>query len=279
VTVRRGARWLGLSTVVLLAWEPAARAAGPDTNACIAAFDEGQRARIDRKLRHAQAELLVCTQESCPSVLRADCAGVLRSVQASLPTIVLAADDGEGHDLTDATVRVGDTVVASKLDGRALEFDPGTYDFRFERASQGGAPTVITVHQVLREGEKNRVVRATFGKKGIEVARTPGPTPRPLIGYVLPAALGVAGAAALGFALYNRLSFDSKVEDMRRPEPDGGCAPVCTQEQRADLSSTLVTSNVSLGIGIGVLLLAGVTWFAFAPRPAARPTTVGTWAW
>jgi hypothetical protein len=149
---------LTLAFVAAFGAAPAvARAAKPDTKACIAAFDRGQRAQTSKELRRAQTELLVCTQESCPAVLRADCAGVLRSVQAALPTVVLAADDGEGHDV-DASVRAGSDTIADKLDGRAIELDPGTYDLRFEHA--GADP--VTVHVVLREGEKNRVVRATF---------------------------------------------------------------------------------------------------------------------
>ncbi|MDF2697192.1 MAG: hypothetical protein K0S65_5575 [Labilithrix sp.] len=256
-------------------------AAKPDTNACIAAFDRGQRARSDKKLREAQTDLLVCTRESCPAVLRTDCAGVLRSVQAAVPTIVLAADDGEGHDVTEATVHAGTERVAEKLDGRAIEFDPGAYDFRFERP--GGA--IVTVHAVLREGEKNRVVRASFAAKmasastAAPVATAPAPAAgdaarRPIVGYVLPAGLAVIGVAALAVSGVSRLSFDSQVDDMR-----ARCAPECTQSERSDLSSTLVTANVALGVGIGAVALALGSWFLFEPGSAKRSASLTRWAW
>lgn len=260
-----------------------AAAAKPDTNACIAAFDRGQRARSDKKLREAQTELLVCTRESCPAVLRTDCAGVLRSVQSAVPTIVLAADDGEGHDVTDATVHAGTERVAEKLDGRAIEFDPGAYDFRFERA--GGA--VVTVHAVLREGEKNRVVRASFAAKmasasasaaePVATAPTPadgGAVRRPIVGYALPAGLAVIGVAALAVSGVSRLSFDSQVDDMR-----ARCAPECTQSERSELSSALVTANVALGVGIGAVALAVGSWFLFEPGSAKRSASLTRWAW
>lgn len=256
---------------------PAAR---PDTKACIAAFDQGQRARSDLQLRRAQAELLVCTQESCPAVLRADCAGVLRSVQAAVPTIVLAADDGEGRDVADATVQVGSELVARALDGRALEFDPGTYDFVFERP--GDPP--VTVRVVLREGEKNRVVRASFARARVAApSAPPAPAPprapagdaaRPAVGYVVPAGLAALGVAAFAVAGVSRLSFDSEVDDMR-----ARCAPECTQAERADLSSTLVTANVALGVGVGAAVLAVASWFLLEPRPTKRAASLTRWAW
>jgi hypothetical protein len=260
--------------------------AAPDTNACIAAFDQGQRSKTAHHLRRAQTELLVCTQESCPSVLRADCAGVLRNVELALPTIVLAADDGEGHDITDVRVKSGNDTIAEKIDGRSLDFDPGTYDFVFERTGKpiADAPSTITVHQVLREGEKNRVVRATFRRKSAPIASAPGrveapPAERTLPGYLVPTGLGVLGLVGLGSALLNRLAFDSDVDEMR-----ARCAPECTQSERADLSSTLVASNVSLGIGIGFLALAGASWFLLGPqgpltRTTARSGRAGLYTW
>lgn len=245
------------------------RAATPDTVACIAAFDEGQRLRTGRHLRRAQKELLVCTQEICPAVLRADCAGVLHGVEAALPTIVLAADDGRGHDITDVKVRSDVDVVAETLDGRAIAFDPGTYDFQFERV--GGAK--VEVHLVLLEGEKNRPVRASFAAPEQHL-----PLPnvkRSAVGYAVPASLVGVGVIALGVAGVSRLAFDSNVDDMR-----SRCAPECTQAERSDLSSTLTMSNVSLGIGIGTLALAVGSWFFFAPHSGTRIAAVlGPWAW
>jgi hypothetical protein len=268
-------------TLVFLAGSGATRfaaAAKPDTNACIAAFDRGQRARSDKKLREAQTELLVCTQESCPAVLRADCAGVLRSVQSAVPTIVLAAEDGDGHDITDVTVHAGAERVAEKLEGRAIELDPGGYDFRFERRGGG----TVTVHAVLREGEKNRVVRASFPAKPASASMSAPPAStstddtkrRPVVGYAVPAGLAVLGVAALAVSGVSRLSFDNQVDDMR-----ARCAPECTQSERSDLSSTLVTANVALGIGIGALALAVGSWFLFEPAEPKRSASLTRWAW
>jgi len=102
-----------------------ASAAPSDKAACISAFDDGQRSKSDHHLKLAQTQLLMCTKEVCPPVLRADCAEVLRSVQSAVPSIVLAADDA-GHDITDVKVTNGIDTVAPSLDGKANEIDPGT---------------------------------------------------------------------------------------------------------------------------------------------------------
>lgn len=264
---RAGSAALARAVAVLLLMSSAQAFAKPNKSECIAAFDRAQRARTDGKLRQARTDLLVCTQESCSAVLRADCSGVLQSVESALPTVVFAADDGDGHDITDVKVYVGSNVIASAIDGRAIELDPGTYDFRFE----GPEARVITVRHVVKEGEKARSVRASFPspKKpapvpNANVSSSPNTTPllvtRSTAGYVVPIGLAAVGVLALGFAGYSRLQFDGDVDDMRTR-----CAPECTQSERADLSSTLVTSNVSLGIGIGALALALVSWFVFQP--------------
>lgn len=259
---RLGATSLALaaavSSVPALAQPGAAPTAPPDKAACVTAFDHGQRAQSDRALRRAQTELIVCAQESCPTVLRADCAGVLAEVRTALPTVVFAADDGNGHELTDVKVYVGSELVTTGLDGRAVQVDPGTFELRFESPRRA---TVVT-SRTIREGEKSRVVRVSLpapvpGTSG-DAQSLPGR--RSTVGWVLPGSLAAVGVAGLGVALYTRLSFDSRVDDLR-----GSCAPECSQEQRSDLSGTLVTSNVALGVGIGALALGAVTWFLTSP--------------
>lgn len=245
-------------------------AAPPDKETCVASFDRGQKAQSDRALRRALADLIVCAQETCPAVLRADCAGVLAEVRSALPTIVFAADDGNGRELTDVQVYAGAELLASKLDGHAIPVDPGAVELRFESP---GLPPVVTTRMV-REGEKSRVIRVSLGKaeapdpaadsaQNRSRAITPPPA-RSMLGWVLPGSLVAVGLAGLGVALGERLRFDGRVDDLR-----GSCAPDCTQAQRSDLSGTLVASNVALGAGLGVLALGVVTWFLTAPPSAA----------
>ena len=269
---------LALAVTVLAssaAAEPASAPAPPTKEACVASFDRGQRAQSDRALRRALSELIVWSQESCPAVLRADCAGVLAEVHSALPSVVFAADDGNGHELTDVKVYAGTELLAAKLDGRAVSVDPGTFDLRFERVGQ----PALVVSRMIREGEKSRVIRVSLGAPpsgsgepsiaGPERGADVGSGKRSAVGWVLPGALAAVGVAGLGVALFTRLGFDSRVDELR-----ASCAPECTQTERNDLSGMVVTSNVALGVGVGALALSVATWFLTAPSSSgtARST-------
>jgi hypothetical protein len=280
---------VGLAALVVAAPVFAQPSAPPDKETCVASFDRGQRAQSDRALRRALGDLILCSQESCPTVLRADCAGVLAEVRSALPTIVFAADDGNGHELDDVKVFAGAELIASKLDGRAIAVDPGAVELRFEVP---GRPSLVTT-RMIREGEKSRVIRVSLagpaGAARPEGVLDRGASPPPLarrstLGWVLPTSLAGVGLAGLGIALVMRLRFDGRVDDLR-----GSCAPDCSPEQRSDLSGTLVASNVALGAGIGALALGVATWFITAPpssssagastRATSRAIVPGGFAW
>jgi hypothetical protein len=44
------------------------------------------------------------------------------------------------------------------------------------------------------------------------------------------------------------------------------CAPTCSQSDRDDLSDRLILRNVALGVGIGALVVAAVTYVVAARR-------------
>lgn len=271
---------LAASAIVLGGMLAANEARASEKEKCVGAFDRGQKAQSDRSLRRAEAELLVCAQEKCPSVLRADCIQVLNEVRAALPTVVLSANDGDGHDLTEVTVGVDGEAITKKLDGTAIPLDPGPHTIRFEARGAKAVMIPVTIYQ----GEKNRRISVSLptSEEPRPAVATPGPVTEPrepkraAIGFALPGALVVVGAASLIVAGASRAAFDSRVEDLRAT-----CAPECTQNDRQDLSRTLTRSNVALGVGIGALGFAVVTWFLTAPdspTKASLPTKMAfTW--
>ena len=264
--------------VLVLALAPR-EAFASEKERCVGAFDRGQKAQSDRALRRAETELLVCAQDACPSVLRADCIQVLSEVRAALPTVVLSANDGHGHDLTEVAVGVDGESMVKKLDGTAISLDPGPHTIRFETPGAKAVMIPVTIYQ----GEKNRRISVSLPSGEPDRPSTPRPiTPegtapsRSAIGFALPGALVAVGAASLIVAGASRAAFDSRVETLR-----GTCAPECTQNDRQDLSRTLTRSNVALGVGIGALGFAVVTWFLTAPdspSKASLPTKMAfTW--
>src|SRR5690242_7791136 len=106
----------GLATIALLA-STATEASATEVQACLASSEKGQRARANGKLREARESFLVCGNESCPAIVRRDCAQWTSELTTALPTIVFGAKDKSGRDLFDVTVSMDGEQVVQKLDG------------------------------------------------------------------------------------------------------------------------------------------------------------------
>ena len=126
--------------------------ADPTHAECVAANEKAQALQNASKLRDARSQLLVCIVDACPDVVRRDCVQRLKDVEDATPTIVFGAKDGAGHDLVDVQVTMDGATVASRLDGTALQVDPGAHDFVFQTA--GVDP--LKQSFVIRQGEKDR---------------------------------------------------------------------------------------------------------------------------
>jgi hypothetical protein len=141
---------------------------------CNDAHTKAQPLRRAGQLRAARRELRTCAAPACPTLIRDECAQWLDEVGRAIPTLVLEASDQDGNDRSDVRVTLDGQVLAERLDGNAIEIDPGEHDLVFE--SQGVAP--VTRHVVVVLGEKDRHERVT-----LEVPRTaavPPPPPPPL---------------------------------------------------------------------------------------------------
>ena len=214
------------------------------TRECIAQHERSQEQKLDRQLIAARATLRACSRPECPSPIRVDCVTWLDEVENSIPSIVLAARSDRG-DETRVKVFVDGDLVADRLDGRAMEMDPGAHDFRFELASY---PTV-TRSVVVREGERNRVIAARFALPPEPVAPPPPVEPEgpPALAFVLGgvAAAGVAVGAGAGIAALR----------FRRDREDS-CAPLCPLADERELRSRAIVADAGWTVG---LLAAGGT--------------------
>ncbi len=241
-------RTIFLATM-LLAPAAAAQEASAEKLACISALDAAQSLQSAHKLKDARASFVACSSDTCPGVVREDCARSLLDLDATLPSVVLSATV-DGHDAADARVSLDGAEIAGALDGRSIVVDPGAHVARFERA--GSAP--VEVKFIAREGEKNRGVTASF-----VIPRTPAARPvvaegsRPV--PVLPFVLGGAGLAAIGGGVFLRMNADADADRLH-----GTCAPTCDPSERAALGDQLVLSNVALGVGAVALTASAVTW-------------------
>jgi hypothetical protein len=230
------------------------------TDACLAAYEKSQQLRQDGKLAASREQLVQCVQPTCPNLVKKDCSQWLAELDASTPTVIVNARDGEGKDVLNVRVLVDGAVLLDKLDGKPHQIDPGVHVFRYER--EGNEPIEESI--VIQEREKNRVITAKIVPAGQPSVGTTTPrmevTPRsPVLGYAL-LGVGVAGAAAFGVlaAIGNH-----DVDEMRST-----CAPGC-DESRVDSAKTkILVANVSLGVG---LIAAGVGTFVLL-QPAKGGT-------
>src|SRR5689334_11089164 len=102
-----------------------------DVQACLTASEKGQRARSAGKLREARENFVICGADSCPALVRHDCAQWNSELATTLPTVVFGAHDKSGRDLFDVTVSMDGEVLLKKLDGKSVTVDPGKHTFRF----------------------------------------------------------------------------------------------------------------------------------------------------
>ncbi len=239
--------------------------------ACATAAEDAQQLRIDAKLKAARDRLLVCSRAECPATVLRDCSQWMNEVAALMPTVVLGARDAQGRDVLTAQVSIDGAVVASGLDGKAIEVDPGTHTFRFV---SGGATAEQAV--LIREGEKGRSISVTLDAQGAmpAVAPTPQPTAmestpsRPAVspGTWVLAGVGLVG---IGIGTYLEVSVNSDASSLQ-----GSCGHDCSH----DKVDPLVLKQQVLGpiaFGVGALGLGLATYTFFAVPTASGGATAG----
>ncbi|HZO12675.1 MAG TPA: hypothetical protein VFB62_05445 [Polyangiaceae bacterium] len=251
----------GCLIVALVATSAVANAQPPPDpdalkNSCLEAFDESQHLRRDRKLLQTRERLVVCGQAGCPDAVRAKCVEWREQVERDVPTIVIAARDADA-DVADAQVYLDGKLVSKRLDGNALELDPGPHEVRLVRGKREQRQSVV-----IRQGEKNRVVRIDFAKPAAAKKPPRKPPPKkppqePARGFDMPVLSWIGfstGAAALAVGAVTGI-----VALVKGDELETVCeAGICHPPEKRDLEAGLAVAHVSTisfavaGVGIAV---------------------------
>jgi hypothetical protein len=270
--------------------------AGDSKEACLTAADTGQSLRDDGQYAAARDQFLACARDVCPKLVHEQCTEWIRSLDEATPTVVFGAKDDHGNDVGAARVLSDGKLVTSNLDGKPLPLDPGPHDIRFER-DPGGA---VTVHVVLRTGEKNREVTATFPtiegqpstspEEGTAPASsTPGEEGHASSSFwnarsVTSLSLIVGGAAAVAMGVFFGLQSQSEKSTadgiLANPQPAGlggnasACHPPDSNLLCQNLGDTRDAQNRDalldevLYVAGGVLAAGAVaSWFLWPKRP------------
>jgi hypothetical protein len=233
---------------------------------CLEAYETGQRARRAGAFASASEAFAFCGGKTCPAAMHADCSRWLSEIESSMPTSVFRVTDAQGKELGGATVRV-DRGPARRLDGRALEVDPGEHILSFSVPEYRGVERRFT----FNEGEKlvlrEVVLEAVSAKLGSATSAPNAPPSEATAPTVtrLPIWLGL-GVAVLGGVGFASLGAIARSEERALDS----CAPACRVSQTDRVAQHYLWANVSLGVGVAGALTAAA-WALFAPD--AEPQT------
>jgi hypothetical protein len=265
-----------------------------DLAACIASSEQAISLRRAGKLGDARKQLAACTTASCPEEVRSDCVRRMGLVNAAIPSLVVGAKDGQGNDILRADVVIDGTKVASTLDGRPIELDPGEHVVRVDAPGLPSSGRKL----VLAEGEKAR--REVFMLGEIEAPPAPAaPAPPPpeshgwSTGRKVAITSGVVGLVSLGIGAtfgglaaseWSSAQTDSKAAQATCTTATSSCAPQTSAQSEHSTAQTEATvSTALLGVGAALVATGVLTWFLspasasssegqHAPRAAVVPT-------
>ena len=251
---------VALALPTLLALESPRAARADDKQVCLSTYVRAQELRKDERLRAAREAMLACAQTACPPAIAQDCGRWLTEVEGSIPTVVLSLVDRAGQDRSDVRVRLDGAPLVERLDGKALEVDPGEHVFRFE--TSGEAP--IEQRVVVRQGERDRPIRVELPRASAAPALAPSSAaarPIPLATWVV----GGVGVAALGVSA----AFGASAL-WGSPGWTGlrSCKPTCNPADVDAVDRKLRIADVALGVGVVALGAAAVF---YVTRPSEGP--------
>jgi hypothetical protein len=270
-------RALALHIVGALLASPASAAAQPaDKARCATAYEEGQRLQRRNALLLARERLLVCARDPCPAVLQPDCARWLETLEQALPSIVIVARAPDGSERRAFHLLIDGTFVADRIEGRAIEIDPGEHTVRLEFESGEAATQRIFVN----EAEKERVVtleirddaHTPFSPSRSPAsagAAAPEKTPVTSSGGIPWPTYALGGVGLLGLAAFGYFG----VSGIMDRNGLASCRPYCDSSAVDAVHSKFIAADVCLGIS-AVALVAGAYFFIARPSsstPGTRP--------
>lgn len=256
-----------LATVLAtLAFAGSASATGSVTAAtCIEANEQAGPLRHAGKLREARASLRLCSTESCPIAVRKDCIAGAAQADADVPTIAFSVQGPDGNDLTTVSITLDGQPLIDRLDGKAVDVDPGEHVFRF--AAPGVPPVEKRI--VVIQGQKNREERVQLGAPKLAVAVPATQKLEPSRQRSTGIIVGGAGLALLAGGTIAGIV--AAFEWSATKSDCGGSVSSCTNANGASSahSATITSSTVAdiaLGLG-GVAFVTGVVMVVLAPPP------------
>jgi hypothetical protein len=233
-------------------FEGSARA--EDTLACTKSYESAQILKKKHEYISARRDLITCMRE-CPAVVQRECGQWFDALEAVVPSIVIHAE-AAGDDRTEVKVELDGKMLSEKLDGKAIDLDPGQHELKF---SLPGFPDVRK-SVLVREGEQLRLIHIVFEQPeatfGLAAKPAPPPPvmrrPVPVVVYVVGGIAVAGGAGFAGFGL---------VGSAQRSRLESRCSPRCQDSAVDGVHRNLLIADVSLGVGLAALATDAILFF------------------
>jgi hypothetical protein len=268
-------RLLALAGALLIA-QHGTVLAEPTTSDCLNANDRSIALRNQHQLRASRSQLLICATPSCPQEIREECVRRVAEVNAQLPTIVFEVRDLHGNDLSAVMVALDGRPWVDRLDGTALQIDPGEHQFVFKTLD---GPS-LTRRWIIREGEKGRRELVVLGSRQTSQGSAPPPPSyaaslrgksdptaavdtgsshgaQRVIGVIV-AGLGVAG---LGIALYEQVVAHSRASSSQSAADSPNSKLRATSNELYQQANQAQTYAIIFGAAGAVALGTGLVLF------------------
>jgi hypothetical protein len=244
----------------------------PEVVACAQDYEAAQVEAKAGHLKTAAEKAVSCAQDKCPAYVRGDCLRFLDEYKAQTPSIIVVARDKSGCDTTEARVSVDGKLVLEKVDGRAVELDPGEHVIG---VSVTGMP-VEEQRIVATQSQKDRQLsfgdaRAPACKKGV-IERPPPPPPVQTERSPMTVAGLVLGGLGLG-ALATSAGFGIAGFVQRGELED--CKP-CSEQRIDHVRRTFIIGDVLLASGTALLGTSIALLVVGGKQPDAQPEPAST---
>jgi len=227
---------------------------------CIAIANEVPALQDGGHLLEARRRGAQCARSECPAVVRDECVRLVESSSAMQPTVLIAATDAAGADLTDVDVAIDDAGF-QRADGRELDLDPGPHRVRFRRGKETREQTVV-----MQVGAKRRRLDVRFSER----STTTAPSTEEQRSVVLPWVVLGAGLVSVGVGAYLHVKTAGDVDDLERT-----CGPRCDPELVSPLKTRYATAVVLYVVGGAAIAGGLVLYLAGRPPTSSRAIHVG----
>lgn len=236
---------------------------------CDAAFESAELRLRPRegRLLEARAALLVCARPSCKPWMVDDCSKRLADVEGRIPSVVFSAEDLQGGALYDVRILENERELLGRLDGRAVEMDPGPHELVAEHDGVRVALPVVVI-----EGRKAQQVVFAFPRVPEASTATPSVDRQPaalaqrreLSSFVHPWARPVsAGMLASGVVATGIGAGLGAVAIARKKEARCDAENVCDAGPLESARLAARAATVAFVAGGALAVGAAVTFLAF----------------